>query len=128
MRGSRSLALALAAVVTLLGTVPASASAADGQNRGRARGLVPTVRGLAPARDLPSGYREPAFERGYGDGYERGLADGKRGARYDPVESRDYRLGDRGYAIAYGSRDAYRTNYRTGFRKGYEDGYRVSTR
>jgi hypothetical protein len=91
-----------------------------------ARQRTPARQGT-PARALP-GYRTPAFERGYDDGYGRGLADGRRGARYDPVESRDYRRADSGYAEAHGSREAYRTNYRAGFRQGYEDGYRDGTR
>lgn len=67
---------------------------------------------------------EPAFARGYADGYRAGAQDGKRGGRYDPVDSRDYRAGDQGYSASYGSRDAYKNNYRAGFRQGYEDGYR----
>ena len=68
---------------------------------------------------------EPAFARGYADGYREGTADAKRHGRYDPVQSRGYRDGDQGYSAAYGSRDAYKTNYRAGFREGYEDGYRA---
>ena len=79
-------------------------------------------------RLTPRGYHEAALARGYDDGFEAGLADGRRGKRYDPVANRDYRRGDEGYYAAYGSRDAYKTNYRTGFRQGYEDGYRDGTR
>jgi len=114
-------------VVSLLLAAP-HAEAGDDQGRGRGRPPAPSTRHGALARELPPGYHEPAFERGYDDGHERGLADGRRGARYDPVESRDYRRGNRGYASAYGSRDAYRTNYRAGFRQGYDDGYRAGTR
>ena len=78
-------------------------------------------------RRLPRGYQEPAFARGYGDGYARGAADGRGHDRYDPVRHKDYRDGDTGYSADYGSRDAYRTNYRAGFRQGYEQGYRDST-
>jgi flagellar biosynthesis/type III secretory pathway protein FliH len=67
---------------------------------------------------------EPAFARGYADGYRQGANDGKRHERYDPVGSRDYRNADQGYAGSYGSRDAYKNNYRAGFRQGYDDGYR----
>jgi flagellar biosynthesis/type III secretory pathway protein FliH len=67
---------------------------------------------------------DPAFARGYADGYREGADDAKRHAGYDPVDSRDYRAADQGYSASYGSRDAYKNNYRAGFRQGYEDGYR----
>lgn len=76
----------------------------------------------------PRRQQETAYARGYGDGYRTGVADGRRGERYNPAESREYRDADAGYTESYGSRDAYRTNYRTGFRQGYEDGYRAGTR
>lgn len=120
----------LTGVASLLLAAPPVDAAGDDQGRGRGRGRpqTPSTQRGALTRELPPGHHEPVFERGYDDGYERGLHDGRRGARYDPVESRDYRRADRGYADAYGSRDAYRTNYRAGFRQGYEDGYRDGTR
>jgi hypothetical protein len=75
-------------------------------------------------RVIAKKFEEPAFARGYEAGKARGLADAKDGERYDPVASREYRDGDRGYIASYGSRDAYKSNYRAGFRQGYEDGYR----
>src|SRR5687768_2777575 len=75
-------------------------------------------------RQSGRGYQEPAFARGYADGYEEGLRDARERDRYDPVGSRDYRNGDQGYYGSYGSRDAYKNNYRAGFRQGYDDGYR----
>jgi len=126
MQVCRRKVVALAAgLLSALCTAPL---AAEDQGRGRGRSQSPVARQGAMTRDLPPGYHEPAFERGYDDGSARGLADGRRGARYDPVESREYRQGDRGYVEKYGSRDAYRTNYRAGFRQGYEDGYRAGTR
>jgi hypothetical protein len=74
------------------------------------------------------GYQEPAFARGYTDGWEKGLDDGRDRDRYDPVRHGDYRSADQGYQRSYGSKDAYKNNYRSGFRQGYEDGYRDSTR
>lgn len=75
------------------------------------------------------GYQEPAYARGYADGYRRGFDDGRNHERYDPAGSREYRDGDTGYDVSYGgSRDAYRNNYRAGFRQGYEDGYRAGSR
>ena len=81
-----------------------------------------------PGRRIPRGYQEPAFARGYDEGYAKGLADGRARERYDPVRHKDYRQADQGYVVSYGSKDAYRNNYRTGFRQGYDDGYRNSTR
>ena len=107
----------------------------SGESRGKGQALVPQGRGAGQvagrqgfSRSVPRGYQEPAFARGYGDGYQRGLADGKARDRYDPANSPDYRNGDQGYSNAYGSRDAYRSNYRAGFRQGYEEGYREATR
>lgn len=73
---------------------------------------------------LPRGYQEPAFARGYSDGYTKGAEDSRDGDRYDPVGHKDYREADQGYSGSYGSKDAYKNNYRAGFRQGYEDGYR----
>jgi hypothetical protein len=73
-------------------------------------------------------YQEPAAARGYSDGYDKGLDDGRDRDRYDPVSHKDYRNGEVGYDTDYGTRDAYRNNYRAGFRQGYEDGYRHGTR
>ncbi|MGE0592888.1 MAG: hypothetical protein AB7G23_08200 [Vicinamibacterales bacterium] len=71
---------------------------------------------------------EPAFARGFADGYERGLDDGDDGDRYDPVRHRDYRQANDGYFREYGPQDAYRANYRAGFSEGYESGYRDGRR
>ncbi|OFW36809.1 MAG: hypothetical protein A3F70_12785 [Acidobacteria bacterium RIFCSPLOWO2_12_FULL_67_14] len=111
----------LTAVLAVCVSAPWARDAAADQ--GRARG-----RGGNAVRQLPRAYQEPAFARGYSTGYDRGLADGRRRARYSPVDNRDYRNGDQGYANSYGSKDAYRSNYRAGFRQGYEDGYRAGTR
>ena len=97
----------------------------DAQGRGRGRGNGDAPRWSVPGRVIPQKYEEPAFARGHAAGKERGLADAKKGDRYDPVASREYRDGDLGYAASYGSRDAYKSNYRAGFRQGYEEGYRT---
>jgi len=93
--------------------------------QGRGRGKTDAPRWSVPGRVIPPKYEEPAFARGLAAGKERGLADAKKGERYDPVASREYRDGDLGYAASYGSRDAYKSNYRAGFRQGYEEGYRT---
>ena len=74
------------------------------------------------------GYQEPAFARGYSDGWEQGANDGRDRDRYDPAGHRQYRNADYGYDRGYGSKDAYKNNYRSGFRQGYEEGYRDGNR
>jgi hypothetical protein len=74
------------------------------------------------------GYQEPAYARGYSDGWERGLEDARERHRYEPTREGDYRDADNGYSRSYGSKDAYKTNYRSGFRQGYEEGYRDANR
>ncbi len=69
-------------------------------------------------------YSDPAFERGYADGYEKGLDAARDRDPYDPIRHRWYRSGDRGYGGWYGPRGHYRNTYRLGFRDGYEHGYR----
>ena len=97
-----------------------------GYERFRTRGARQFGEGIG--RRAPGGYQEAAAARGYSDGLDVGLNDGRRGNRYDPVASRDYRDADNGYSRSYGSSDAYRNNYRAGFRQGYEEGYRDGTR
>jgi hypothetical protein len=113
---------------------------AFGQNRGRGqpaqgkdRGPLPSGRGQSAAQGIvnrlvPRAYQEPAFARGYRDGHQLGLADGRTRELYDPASNAEYRNGDEGYTPSYGSREAYKNNYRAGFRQGYEDGYRSVTR
>jgi len=107
------------------------------QGRGGERRAVPRVEPARPGRsgirplrpqDRRGAYQEPAFARGYDDGYMRGVDDSRDRDRYDPVGHRDYRSGEQGYSRDYGSRDAYRNNYRAGFRQGYDEGYREGAR
>jgi hypothetical protein len=125
-------ALLIGLVVTICGGAP---GADDGAQRGRGRGAG-SVRQAGPAPRIdrqPLVQRasrpvnEPAFARGYDEGRQRGLQDGRAGERYDPARHRTYRNADDGYSEAYGSKEAYRNNYRAGFREGYEDGYRRGT-
>jgi hypothetical protein len=106
-----------AALVALLAS-PCAVSDLDAAQRGK--GLV--------KKQVQRRFEEPAYARGYADGHARGLDDGRKQERYDPVGSREYRNADQGFQDRYGSRDAYRNNYRAGFRQGYEDGYRDGTR
>jgi hypothetical protein len=105
----------------------------------RGRGIppraVPRPDTRRPGRVVPNRpqdrrgpYQEPAFARGYADGYTSGSDDSRDRERYDPVGDRAYRSGDQGYYREYGSREAYRNNYRAGFRQGYDDGYRENGR
>lgn len=92
-----------------------------GFDRASHRGVVVGTR--PGARGVPG-----AATRGYRDGFEHGIADGRDRGRYDPVRHGDYRGADNGYEPRYGLRDSYRDQYRTGFRQGYEDGYRSGVR
>ena len=74
------------------------------------------------------GYQDPAFARGYSDGWDHGADDRHDRDRYDPVRHGDYRGADDGYSRSYGSKDAYKNNYRSGFRQGYDYGYRNGER
>lgn len=125
MHARRWKSLLLTGAVSAFLVAPYSIDPVHAQGRGREQSSSARQ---ALTRQVPRGYHESAFTRGYGDGYEHGLADGRRRNRYDPVGSREYRNGDAGYSDSYGSRDAYKNNYRAGFRQGYEDGYRVGTR
>jgi len=110
-----SLALALA--------LAAAAAPADAQGRGRGPARLgappPGPPGLAGRAD-----QEPAYARGYADGYRHAQDDREDKRSYDPVAHRDYREADQGFYRSYGSRDAYKNNYRAGFRAGYDAGYR----
>ena len=106
-----SLVVALALVLTAL--------PADAQGRGRGR--------LGGPAALGRSYEEPAYARGYADGFRHAQDDRFDRRRYDPIGHRDYRSGDQGFYRSYGSRDAYRNNYRAGFRAGYDAGYRDGT-
>src|SRR5215211_188020 len=124
--GSRNRTRLLAA---LIACVAFAAPAVGGPSMPEQRGWRHNLRSDdRPGRRIPRGYQEPAFARGYDEGYAQGLADGRSRERYDPVRHKDYRQADQGYVGSYGSKDAYRNNYRTGFRQGYDDGYRDSTR
>ena len=96
---------------------------ADAQGRGRGRGLERT--GAQPLNGRA--YEEPAFARGYSDGFKHAQEDRRERRRYDPVGHRDYREADQGFSRSYGTIEAYRNNYRAGFRAGYDAGYRDDT-
>ena len=72
------------------------------------------------------GSYSPASEKGFSEGYEKGLDDGDDGDRFAPEQHKWYREGDRGYKGSYGSRDRYKIEYREAFRQGYDQGYRDS--
>jgi hypothetical protein len=72
------------------------------------------------------GSYSPASDKGFSEGYEKGLDDGNDGDRFAPEQHKWYREGDRGYKGSYGSRDRYKIEYREAFRQGYDQGYRDS--
>jgi len=104
----------------------AAAASADAQERGRGLGLgrFGEPPPGAPAVAAGRAYQEPAYARGYADGYRHAQDDRADRRSYDPVAHRDYREADQGFNRSYGSREAYKTNYRAGFRAGYDAGYR----
>jgi hypothetical protein len=102
--------------------------------RGRGRSDYPSPRREGrygypgDARGPRSGFRSPAADNGYRDGYAQGRDDARDRDRYDPVRARRYRSGDSGYDTRYGSRDDYKREYRAAFQQGYEQGYRDAQR
>ena len=76
-----------------------------------------------------SGAREFALNRGFNDGYEKGLDAWRDRDRFDPRREKWYRDGKRGYDRDLRmTRDEYRNVYRRGFMQGYESGYREAQR
>ena len=96
---------------------------AQGRSRGLGRLGAPSsaVPGIAAGR---ASQEEPAYARGYADGFRIAQQDRDNRRGYDPVAHREYRDGDQGFSRSYGPRDAYKDNYRAGFRAGYDAGYR----
>ena len=126
-RRRQFLILTVAACVALVSPVFADPAPPQARPRPPVAGRGIAGRGTLE-RQPPRAFQEPAFARGYTDGFRQGRTDGRGGKRYDPAGHTDYRSADQAYSRAYGSRDAYKNNYRAGFRQGYEDGYRDSTR
>jgi hypothetical protein len=108
-------------VVVVALALCASAVTVDAQGRGRALGRQS---GPPPQGPTSRGYQEPAYARGYSDGYRHAQDDRDNRRAYDPVRLSDYREADQGFYRSYGSKDAYKNNYRAGFRAGYDAGYR----
>lgn len=69
------------------------------------------------------GYRnDPAYARGYQDGFNSGRTDLERGKRNgDPVKSENYEETP-GYNSSYGSKDAWKQMYRQAYVQGYQQG------
>ena len=115
----RYISLLVLSLILATTAVPADA---QGRGRGVSRFGAPTppVPGSAAARVN----QEPAYARGYSDGYRHAQQDRSDRRGYDPVAHRDYRDADQGFYRSYGSHEAYKDNYRAGFRAGYDAGYR----
>jgi hypothetical protein len=64
-----------------------------------------------------------AFDNGYADGYEKGLADARDHRSADPTRQGWYRSADRNYDPQYGTKAQYAIVYRDGFKSGYQAGY-----
>ena len=65
-----------------------------------------------------------AFDRGYDDGYQKGIEDSGKNRSFDPTRHAWYRSADRGYDSQYGTKAQYQNLYRDGFRDGYDEGFR----
>jgi hypothetical protein len=114
-------------VLVVAFTLVIAAAPADAQGRGRGPGRF--FAPVPPGVPLGRAYQEPAYARGYADGFRHAQQDRDDRRGYDPVAHRDYREADQGFYRSYGSREAYKNNYRAGFRAGYDAGYRdTSTR
>ena len=87
-------------------------------------GRGPVFGGQYPQQNPRYGYRSPAADNGFRDGYDQGRSDARDGDRYDPVRAKRYREGDHDYNNRYGSRDEYKREYRSAFEQGYSQGYR----
>jgi flagellar biosynthesis/type III secretory pathway protein FliH len=66
------------------------------------------------------------FDRGWRDGTEEGLRDGRR--RRDPRywRERDYRNADAGYKRWMGRRSRYEAGYREGYAAAYQRAYKTA--
>src|SRR6185436_7327358 len=74
------------------------------------------------------GYQDPAFSRGYADGWDHGADERHDRDRYDPGRHGAYKTAADGSSRSPASTDAYTTNSRSAFRQGYAAGYRNGER
>lgn len=107
------LSLALVAVVF-------SAACGTAYAQGRGYPNYPSQRGGV---SRGGGYGDAAYQRGFDDGYRRGLDAARDGDRYDPRREGWYRSADRGYDRRWGSRSEYQRAYRDAFMRGYDRGF-----
>lgn len=121
-RGTRVTARAAAVLLALFFTTACSSVYAQGRQYPNYPNYpnYPTYPGSRGSRV----YQDPAYMRGYDDGYRRGLEAGRDRDYYDPRRENWYRSADRGYDRRYGSRTHWRQVYRDGFSVGYDAGYR----
>lgn len=68
-------------------------------------------------------YPREAFENGYRRGIIRGEIDARAGRFGRYADDREYRGGDWGFMIRFGSRDRYRRGFRAGLEVGYRAGF-----
>ncbi len=80
--------------------------------------------GRAYPRGGEYGYRSPAAQYGFDEGYQKGREDARDRDQYRPEARKWYREGDRHYDNRYGSRDEWKYEYRQAFKQGYDRGYR----
>jgi len=73
-------------------------------------------------------YSRQAYENGYRRGVIRGEQEARSGRWMGYRDDREYRSGDFGFAIRFGSRNDYRQAFRAGFEAGYRDAVRRNGR
>ena len=77
----------------------------------------------AQVRSQPRGL--PGYQQGYVLGVRAGTDDYRRGAPFDFSIRIDFRRGDVGSDVRFGSRSRYRDEFRRGFEAGYREAYRA---
>ena len=98
-------------------------TAACGSVYAQGRRTYPTYPSQRGGIYRSGGYNDPAYSRGYDDGYRQ---DSMRHvtATATTCAAKGNRDGDRGYDRRYGSRNQWRQVYRDGFAAGCDEGYR----
>jgi len=69
------------------------------------------------------GHARAAYDNGYRRGVMRGERDARSGRLLRFSDHGDYRGGDWGFTIRFGSRDYYRRAFREGFEAGYREAF-----
>ncbi len=66
---------------------------------------------------------QSAYDEGYREGLRVGSEHSRLGRPFNFGVAVEFRRGDAGYRLAFGTRDQYRADFRVGFERGYRSGY-----